>query len=77
LKAGVANATFVDADANTVGTQLFSKTMADRSTVKQAKVTFNLGDKATNADDVTLNIFFADAGNVDSTTLLNRIKWES
>ena len=77
LKAGVANATFVDADANTAGTQLFSKTMADGTTVKQAKVTFNLGSTATNADDVTLNIFFADAGNVDSTTLLNRIKWES
>jgi hypothetical protein len=77
LKAGVANATFVDADANTAGTQLFSKTMADGTTVKQAKVTFNLGDTTTNADDVTLNIFFADAGNVDSTTLLNRIKWES
>jgi hypothetical protein len=77
LKAGVANATFVDADANTAGTQLFSKTMADGTTVKQAKVTFNLGSTATNADDVTLNIFFADAGNVDSTTLLNRIKLES
>jgi len=32
---------------------------------------------ASTSDDVTLNIFFADAGNVDSTTLLNRIKWES
>ena len=25
----------------------------------------------------TLDLFFADAGNVDSTTLLDRIRWES
>jgi len=73
----VANATLVDADPSSSGTQLFTKTMADGSTVQQAKISFNVGDKNTNADDVTLNIFFADGGNVDTTTLLNRIKWES
>jgi Ca2+-binding RTX toxin-like protein len=72
-----ARATIEDSDAVTSGTQLFEKTMADGSEVKYAKVTFNVGGTATKADDVTLNIFFADAGNVDSTTLLNRIKWES
>jgi hypothetical protein len=43
---------------------------------KKATVVLN-GTTTSTADDVTLNIFFADAGNVDSTTLLNRIKWES
>jgi len=43
---------------------------------KKATVVLN-GTTTETADDVTLNIFFADAGNVDSTTLLNRIKWES
>jgi hypothetical protein len=43
---------------------------------KKATVVLN-NTTAGTADDVTLNIFFADAGNVDSTTLLNRIKWES
>ena len=28
-------------------------------------------------DVSTLDLFFADAGNVDSTTLLDRIRWES
>ena len=45
-------------------------------TGKKATVVLNGTTTSTN-DDVTLNIFFADAGNVDSTTLLNRIKWES
>jgi hypothetical protein len=45
-------------------------------TGKMATVVLNSTTTSTN-DDVTLNIFFADAGNVDSTTLLNRIKWES
>ena len=31
-----------------------------------------------NPDDKdSLDLFFADAGNVDSTTLLDRIRWES
>ena len=28
-------------------------------------------------DNVTMDIFFQDAGNIDSTTLINRIQWES
>ena len=28
-------------------------------------------------DNVTMDLFFADAGNIDSTTLINRIQWES
>jgi hypothetical protein len=56
-------------------------TMADFTqngvTGKKATVVLNSTTTDTTNDDVTLNIFFADAGNVDSTTLLNRIKWES
>jgi hypothetical protein len=51
------------------------RTLADGTTVQQATLKFNDGGVTT--DDVYLNIFFADAGNVDSTTILNRIKWES
>ena len=43
-----------------------------------AKVTVTFGNNtATTADDLALDIFFADAGNVDSTFLADRIKWES
>ena len=31
----------------------------------------------TTTDNVTMDLFFADAGNIDSTTLINRIQWES
>jgi hypothetical protein len=72
-----ARATIEDLDAVTPDTQLFTKNMEDGSEVKYARITFNVGDITTSIDDVTLNIFFADPGNVDSTTLLNRIKWES
>lgn len=51
------------------------RTLADGTTVQQATLKFNDGGVTT--DDVYLNIFFADAGNVDSTTILDRIKWES
>jgi Ca2+-binding RTX toxin-like protein len=51
------------------------RTLADGTHVMQATLKFNDGGVTT--DDVYLNIFFADAGNVDSTTILNRIKWES
>jgi hypothetical protein len=69
-------ASITDADFSTAGIQLFSQTLEDGSVVKRAEVKFNTGD-ANLADDVTLNIFFADAGNVDSTSILNKIKWES
>jgi len=54
------------------------RTLADGTIVQQATLKFDTdGNAATTVDAVYLNIFFADAGNVDSTTILNRIKWES
>jgi hypothetical protein len=54
------------------------RTLADGTSVQQATLMFDLdGNAETTTDAVYLNIFFADAGNVDSTTILNRIKWES
>ena len=58
-----------------VHVDLSDKEMANGSKVKEATITMNNGTADTK-DDVSLSIFFADGGNVDST-FLNKIKWES
>jgi len=37
----------------------------------------NSGTASDTSDDLVLNLFFADAGNVDSTSVINKIQWES
>jgi hypothetical protein len=52
-------------------------TLANGSSAFKAVVTKGGGTPQTN-DDIVLNLFFADGGNVDSSSLLaDRIKWES
>ena len=45
--------------------------------VKKVSLTYDSDfDDATTADEVTMDLFFADAGNIDSTSLLERIRFE-
>jgi hypothetical protein len=52
------------------------ETLADGGTVQKVSITFDQGDGA-GANDAILDLFFADAGNVNSTDLIDRIKFES
>ena len=53
-----------------------TETLADGGTVQKVSITFDQGDGA-GANDAVLDLFFADDGNVDSTLLIDRIKFES
>ncbi|MEK9908605.1 MAG: hypothetical protein VW500_05970, partial [Aquiluna sp.] len=50
--------------------------LEDGGTVQKVSITFDQGDGA-GANDAILDLFFADAGNVNSTDLIDRIKFES
>jgi hypothetical protein len=52
-------------------------TLEDGGTAQKVQLTNNAGTAGDTSDDLVLNLFFADGGNVDSATLLDRIKWES
>jgi hypothetical protein len=52
------------------------ETLSDGGTVQKVSITFDQGDGA-GANDAVLDLFFADAGNVNSSDLINRIKFES
>jgi hypothetical protein len=53
-----------------------TETLAGGGTVQKVSITFDQGDGA-GANDAVLALFFADAGNVNSTDLIDRIKFES
>jgi hypothetical protein len=57
-------------------TDVTVETLADGGTVQKVSITFDQGDGA-GANDAILDLFFADAGNVNSTDLIDRIKFES
>lgn len=52
-------------------------TLEGGDTAQKVQLTNNAGTAGDTSDDLVLNLFFADGGNVDSATLLDRIKWES
>jgi len=57
-------------------TDVTTETLADGGTVQKVSITFDQGDGA-GVNDAVLDLFFADAGNVNSTDLIDRIKFES
>jgi len=59
-----------------LATDVTAQTLAGGASVKKVSLTLDHGDSnATN--DSTLDIIFADAGNVDSQSLIDRLKFES
>jgi hypothetical protein len=71
---GTAAAGFLPSNVTKTVSEVFTGDLDHAA--KKVSFEFNNGT-ATADDDVTLNIFFADGGNVDSTSILNKIKWES
>jgi len=45
--------------------------------VLKVQLTDNAGTASDTSDDLVLNLFFADAGDVTSTSVINKIQWES
>ena len=50
-------------------------TLADGDNFAKVEFTFD-GGQAGNADDYLLELYLEDMGNIDSQTLLDRIRWE-
>ena len=50
-------------------------TLSDGDNFAKVEFTFD-GGQAGNADDYLLELYLEDMGNIDSQTLLDRIRWE-
>jgi len=61
-----------------VPTQAEEVTLEGGDTLLKVQLTKDVAGTADDtSDDLVLNLFFADAGNVDSTSVINKIQWES
>jgi len=66
--------------SGTVGYGITSGSFEDTNANDYAKISFEFGgddaDLSSSADNYFLDLYLADAGNIDSQSLLDRIKWE-